>query len=151
MEPIKGFEDLYEIHLTGTPDGEPAVWSLRNNKYLKTDKSSGYSRVNLKRKKYLLHRIIGEHFINNPNDLSYIDHINGNTSDNKVTNLRWVSLQQNNWNRHNVKGYYKVKGKNLWRSQIKVDGKHVVVKYFNNEEEAKQSYKELKDNHHSII
>ena len=43
----------------------------------------------------LLHRVVAELFIPNPENKPYIDHINGNTHDNRVSNLHWVSQKEN--------------------------------------------------------
>lgn len=42
-----------------------------------------------------IHRLVAETFIPNPNNYSDVDHINGNTQDNRVENLRWCTHQQN--------------------------------------------------------
>ena len=46
-------------------------------------------------KKFLIHRLVGELFIPNPNALPVIDHINGVKFDCYVGNLRWVTHKQN--------------------------------------------------------
>ena len=43
----------------------------------------------------LLHRVVAELFIPNPDSKPYIDHINGNTHDNRVSNLHWVTQKEN--------------------------------------------------------
>jgi hypothetical protein len=40
-------------------------------------------------------RLKAEQFLDNPNNYDYADHINGNTSDYALSNLRWVSQSQN--------------------------------------------------------
>lgn len=62
-------------------------------------KSLGYVECSLNRKTYRKHRIIGQQFIPNPNNLPQIDHINGNRSDNRLENLRWVSVSDNQRNK----------------------------------------------------
>ena len=52
-------------------------------------------RKNGERKYYSLHRLIAETFIENPFDLPQVDHINGNTTDNRTDNLRWVTAKDN--------------------------------------------------------
>ena len=54
-----------------------------------------YVQVALNRKQYLKHRLIAFQFIPNPNNLSYVDHINHIRNDNRIQNLRWVSHLQN--------------------------------------------------------
>lgn len=62
-------------------------------------------------KKYV-HRLVAEAFIPNPNNLTEIDHIDTDSLNNRVENLRWVTHQQNMDNiitkehiKHNT-GYY---------------------------------------------
>jgi hypothetical protein len=68
------------------------------------DKSNGYYRVKLDGKLHLLHRVVGEQYILNPNNMSEIDHINRIRTDNRIENLRWVSRTLNTCNRISHKG-----------------------------------------------
>ena len=47
------------------------------------------------RKTVFVHRLVAEAFIPNPLGLRDVDHIDGNKSNNRVENLRWVSHKEN--------------------------------------------------------
>lgn len=55
----------------------------------------GYQRITLKGKSYRLHRIILNAFEPCPGDEYVIDHINNIHDDNRISNLRWVTIQEN--------------------------------------------------------
>lgn len=67
--------------------------------------STGYLRVDViyngKKKTVKLHRLIGIHFIDNPNNLKILNHIDGNKLNNDISNLEWCTSSHNNqeaWN-----------------------------------------------------
>ncbi len=80
---------------------------------------------------------------------SQIDHINGNTLDNRRENLRAVSIRENTQNRKikyasKYPGVSKNKNSktNPWRARIHYNGKDYLLGYFKNEEEAYECYKQ---------
>ena len=59
----------------------------------------GYKRVRLSRgsktKKYQIHRLVAIAFIPNPSNKPCVNHIDGNPSNNNVTNLEWCTNSEN--------------------------------------------------------
>lgn len=55
----------------------------------------GYLRVVLGGKNKSVHRLVAEAFIENPNNLDTVDHINGKITDNRADNLQWLSRGDN--------------------------------------------------------
>ena len=57
---------------------------------------SGYLPVNVRiRNTVSVHRLVAEAFLPNPLGLRDVDHIDGNKTNNRVENLRWVSHREN--------------------------------------------------------
>ena len=95
------FENEYEIKTTYPHE----IKNKRTGKILKESiKDTGYYQVYLNGVSYLKHRLIANQFIPNPNNYPCIDHINHQRKDNHISNLRWVSLSNNNKNRSFYKG-----------------------------------------------
>lgn len=75
----------------------------------------------------------------------HVDHINGNTVDNRKCNLRIVTNRQNCMNRHQKKsskypGVTWAKRESRWVAQAQIDGKHISLGYFKSEEDAHKAY-----------
>lgn len=85
-----------------------------------------------------------------------IDHIDGDSLNNRITNLRNVDQTKNCWNRKNnnyskpIKGYYWRKNRNKWKAGIVVSGKRITLGHFDTEEEAHQAYLDAKKIYHII-
>jgi hypothetical protein len=76
-----------------------------------------------------------------------VDHIDGDGLNNRRSNLRAVTRQQNTRNMHRGRGgtsrfsgvsWYKSRSR--WKSYIGIDGKQRCLGYFSNEEEAARAY-----------
>ena len=79
------------------------VQNKKTKRYLKPGTSgNGYLIVDLckdgKKKTHLIHRLIGIHYIPNPENKKCIDHKNRIRTDNRVENLRWATDSENQQN-----------------------------------------------------
>lgn len=82
----------YEVNVLGQ------VRNKKTGRVLKQSKrKDGYCQVMLGRKTVPLyiHRLVAETFIPNPKNMSQVDHINGDKSDNRLENLRWSNATLN--------------------------------------------------------
>jgi hypothetical protein len=104
--PIKGFEGIYEVSNFGRVKSlDRVVFSgghPRNRKgtVISTKKDAyGYEiatlRLNGDRFYKKVHRLVGIAFIDNPNNLECINHLNFIRTDNRVENLEWISRGDN--------------------------------------------------------
>lgn len=57
--------------------------------------SNGYEFFSIKQKGYLVHRLVAILHIPNPNNLPCVNHKDGDKSNNKASNLEWVTYSQN--------------------------------------------------------
>lgn len=62
------------------------------------DNGRGYLNITFRAKKHYIHRLVASAFIENPNNLPQVDHINGCRNDNRMENLRWVTKKENDNN-----------------------------------------------------
>lgn len=109
-KPILGFVGFYEVSNTGKVRSVSRliVDGNRTRKYVGRElkclptNSSGHLNVGLYRnglaKRQLVHRLVAEAFLDNPDNLPVVDHKDGDPSNNHVDNLRWVSYGTNNNN-----------------------------------------------------
>lgn len=93
-KPIIGWEDKYEVSNYGN------VRNIKTLKHIIGDiNNCGYYRVSLyengKSKKYFRHRLVAMHFIDNPNNYEFINHKDGDKSNNAITNLEWCTQSYN--------------------------------------------------------
>lgn len=116
MKQIKGYPN-YIIEVTGH------IWSYNRDKYLKHQPHYlGYLQVGLlkngKRKTFKVHRLLAEHFIPNPNNYKYINHKDGNKSNNDIGNLEWCTHSQNIQHAYDIGLLVAAKGENHSNSKL---------------------------------
>lgn len=101
---IEGYEGLYQVSNQGNVRSLERIDSLGRlvkGKILKPWISkNGYIMIKLGRshRHLLVHRLVAIAFIPNPYNKPQVDHINGDRSNNSVSNLRWVTQTENNLN-----------------------------------------------------
>lgn len=116
-KPIKDYEGLYQVSNLGNVRSLNRKIKNRNlkEKIKKFDKTKfGYLRVELnnngKKKKYLVHRLVAQTFLDNPNNYPCINHKDENKNNNIVSNLEWCDYLYNNlYNNKHKKSWVKVK------------------------------------------
>ena len=131
---IDGYEN-YIIYEDGL------IYNENTNTFIKEYKeSNGYMRVGLskdgKKKNFLVHRLLALAFIPNPLNKPCIDHINRITDDNRIENLRWATVSENNQNRSDNNEDLYISKRNektckkgyIWVFQLNIDGKQKVIK-----------------------
>ena len=99
---IKGFPG-YVI----TDDGKVISYKFREPRVMKTwYQKSGYENIKLCKDNvtyhFLIHRLVAEAFIPNPNNLPEVNHKDRNRQNNKVENLEWSNRIDNLYDSYNT-------------------------------------------------
>lgn len=106
----------------------------------------GYIRLAIDRVKFPAHRVVWA-MVTGSWPSVVIDHINGNTSDNRFCNLREATVAQNCWNQKistaNISGFKGVEFHSRtgrWRARIAANGQRLFLGYFDSPELASRAY-----------
>lgn len=107
---------------------------------------TGYTKLRLNGAYWKAHRVAW-FYVHGEWPESVVDHINHNTHDNRIVNLRAVSINENRQNMSKYanntsgfKGVHKFKGNGKWQAQIKHLGKRFHLGFFENIEDAAAAY-----------
>ncbi len=120
-KPVTGYENSYEISNSGNVRSIGRYVILRNSslryvreKTLRPKNTGGYLFVALskngERKDHYIHRLVAQAFLPKYPGRNYVNHKDGNPSNNVVANLEWVTHSENVWHAYRT-GLYKTKGK----------------------------------------
>ena len=146
LHPIPGYE-RYEICKEGL------VYDTLKERFISICDKDGYKVFNIniggnKRKLLRISRTLAQVFILNPDNRKCVDHINRDRSDDRIENLRWVTVSQNAMNQsiqsNNKSSQYKGvtfnKLNKKWQSYIKYNRKSIHIGLFTSEIEAAEAY-----------
>jgi hypothetical protein len=115
--------------------------------------SDGYLQIQIDRVLYKCHRLAWL-YVHGDWPKNCIDHINRVRTDNRITNLREATKNENMQNisaknPEGIKGVDWHKNTGKWRSRISVDGKSKLLGYFDSKELADTAYREAAAVFHS--
>ena len=104
---IKGYEGYYKVSNLGrvksldrTIEYKNGIeYTLKGSLRIISCSGTGYQNIGLSRdsvmKNFLVHRLVAVAFLNNPDSLPVVNHIDGDKTNNKVCNLEWASHSDN--------------------------------------------------------
>ena len=106
-KPIEGYNGLYQVSNMGrvkslernVVKGKGGLYKIEEKILKSIKKRDGYFQINLskdgKQKTHLVHRLVAQAFLPNPNNLVEINHINEDKTNNRTDNLEWCSREYN--------------------------------------------------------
>ncbi len=128
--PIKGYDELYEVSNWGRIKSLEKVILYSNGrrylyeeKILKLNPSNGYRTISLVKDKVkltnMVHRLVAGAFKQNPLNKTFVNHEDGDRSNNYYMNLSWSTPSENQLHSYNVLGHKAVRGENNGASKLK--------------------------------
>lgn len=121
-KPVIGYEEYYQISNYGN------IKSLRRNIIKKTTLNKrGYVLITLYTKKlgvkgFSIHRLVALHFIDNPENLPEVNHVDSNRMNNRQDNLEWSTIIDNRKHAHKNNSYFK------WEKESSL--KELIIRFF---------------------
>lgn len=92
---IKGYDGKYQVSSWGR------IYNTKYGRFVAPEETrKGYLRVDLfdeggNRKHHKVHRLVAKAFIVNPENKPQVNHKDGNKRNNSITNLEWVTNEEN--------------------------------------------------------
>jgi len=125
---VKCYEGIYQVSNLGKIKGIERKTSNGKGFYIKKEyilqqhkQRTGYLYVHVSQnnigKTLMVHKIVGENFIEKIEGKKYLNHIDGNKLNNSVNNLEWVTAKENG--EHAAKLFLKAYGENHPFSKLK--------------------------------
>ncbi len=140
---IEGYNSKYQISNFGVIKN-----ILRNRIVKQSPDSRGYLKCGLNGKTFRVHKLVAKIFVENPNKKPYVNHINRVQTDNRASNLEWVTPMENSCHasrlRNTSSPYVGVsirkRGNMVYhRAYIRVNGKSIHLGHYHTGEEAYQA------------
>lgn len=120
----------------------------------------GYSRARILGNDYYMHRLAW-FYVTGAWPVFVIDHIDGNRSNNKFSNLREATVLQNNQNTRSARKdsktgvmgvtYIEGRGECCWRARIRKNGKRICIGHYASLEKAHEEYQKAKREMHEFF
>lgn len=141
---IKGFDAEYLISNTGrliypeqyVKDKRGVIQHFREHELYPITKRCGYKETTLRKEgkkiNVKIHKLVALYFVPNPENKPYVDHIDGDKTNNNADNLRWVTPAENLHNPNNKLYVRVVKTKPVYQ----LDNNYNVIRKFNSINEA---------------
>lgn len=107
---IKGYEGIYKVSNLGRVKssdrmihygvhGDPSAKCFRKGRILREGIQSGYKAISLSKegkvKRCLIHRLVAESFVPNPNNYPEVNHRDEDKLNNRADNLEWCTKSYN--------------------------------------------------------
>jgi hypothetical protein len=124
---IKGYEGLYQINEYGEVKSLSRIVINNGGKQVLPERilkpsvvGKGYLKVDLRKnnktKRYYIHKLVAEHFLENKYNYKIVNHKDGNKLNNHYKNLEWVTYSQNNI--HAYENNLKQKGEKYYNAKL---------------------------------